>query len=118
MMKFKIDDETNESNRTFLCEQLRTDLLAIHPDPHFVCDVLVRELFDPKHSSKRKIVFWECFGDEVVEHLRENVNQNQKMCTLCGKRFYRESNRQVMCHRCSNKERKKYFSAYGKKRRS
>ncbi len=109
-MKFRIDDETNESNRYFLCEQLRTDLLAIHPDPHFVCDVLVRELFDPRRSSKRKTVFWECFGGEVVEHLQKNVDQNQKMCVHCGKRFYRESRNQVQCPACAERQWRKYNS--------
>lgn len=116
-MKFKKDDEANESNRVFLCEQLRTDLLFIHPDPHFVCDVLVRELFDPKHSSKRKIVFWECFGREVVVHLTQNVNQNQKMCTRCGKRYYREAANQVLCPACQKKQRRQYKTQWDRNKR-
>lgn len=116
-MRFKTDDETNESNRVFLCEQLRADLLSIHPDPHFVCDVLVRELFDPRHSSKRKIVFWECFGGEVVEHLQKNVNQNQKMCTRCGKRYYREAANQVLCPACQKKQRRQYKTQWDRNKR-
>lgn len=110
-MKFKTDEETDGSNCRFLCEQLRTDLLSIHPDPHFVCDVLVRELFDPKHSTKRKSVFWECFGGEVVEHLRKNVDQNQRLCVRCGRRFYRESGNQVQCHACAKKQWRQYNAA-------
>lgn len=116
-MKFRFDEELGDTNRHFLCEQLRTDLLSIHPDPDFVCDILVRDIFDPKRSSKRKMVFWECFGQEVVNHLIQNVNQKQKMCTACGRRYYKEAANQVLCPPCQKKQRRKYKTQWDRNKR-
>ena len=99
-LHFRFDDETAETNKRYLCKLLRDTLLSLSPDPDFVVDVLVKRLFF-QMKSRRKVVFWECFGEEVVRNLRRNVDRNTSMCLLCGARFYREGPRQTMCKACS-----------------
>lgn len=103
---FNFDDETNGTNKYWVCQQIREELLTIHPDINFIVDVLVKYLFHTV-NSKRKTVFWECFGREVVQNLRKNVDQNSKMCIRCGARFYKEGRSQVFCNRCSRQQRRK-----------
>lgn len=104
-VKFNFDDETDGTNVHWVCQQIREELLAIHPDINFVVDVLVKQLFHVS-KSKRKNVFWECFGREVVANLRKNVDQNTAMCVKCGTRYYRESARQVFCDKCAKQQRR------------
>ena len=104
-LNFKLDDESDRTNRHWVCQQICEDLLSLHPDKSFVVDVLVKHLFC-KVKSRRKQVFWECFGQEVVVNLKKNVDQNAKMCVICGKRFYQEGRHQTMCRECSVKRRR------------
>lgn len=104
-LSFKFDDESDHTNRAWICQQIREDILGLHPDSNFVVDVLVKHLFY-KVKSRRKQVFWECFGNEVVENLKRNVDQSAKMCVVCGKRFYQEGRHQTMCRECSAKRRR------------
>lgn len=104
-LNFKYDDESDRTNRAWVCQQIREDMLSLHPDANFVVDVLVKHLFY-KVKSRRKQVFWECFGKEVLENLKRNVGQNSKMCMLCGKRYYQDGRHQTMCRECSAKRRR------------
>lgn len=89
-------------------------LLEIYNDKTFITDVLIKELF-VRRKSKRKNIFWACFGDVVVENLRHNLGSKTGMCVHCGRRFYRESNRQVMCTECA-KRRTRAANAERKRR--
>lgn len=115
-VRFNFDDETDGTNIHWVCQQIREELLTIHPDVHFIVDVLVKQLFHVS-KSKRKSVFWECFGQEVVQHLRKNVDQSTSMCVKCGTRFYRESSRQVFCDRCAKQQRRQLEAARSRKNR-
>lgn len=105
-LNFRYDDESDRTNRAWVCQQIRGDLLSLHPDSNFVVDVLVKHLFY-KVKSRRKQVFWECFGKEVLANLQRNVGHNSKMCMICGKRYYQEGRHQTMCRECSVKRRRK-----------
>lgn len=115
-MVYRFDDETGYYNGTYLCGMLREELLGIHPDIDFIVDVLVKHLFGRVKTS-HKNMFWECFGWEVLQNLRANVDANAKMCTKCGLRFYRDSPRQVMCKACGIKHAKAFRREYNKKKR-
>lgn len=105
-MSFRFNDENTNTNKDFLCQSLRDELLGIHPDPDFVADVLVKELFY-RRKSRNKVVFWECFGKEVLTHLQHNVDRNSAMCLTCGKRFMKENGRQYLCPACQAKKRRR-----------
>lgn len=115
-VRFNYDDDTDGMNVHWVCQQIREELLAIHPDINFVVDVLVKQLFCVS-KSKRKSVFWECFGDEVVNNLRKNIDQNTAMCATCGVRFYKESPRQMFCERCSKQRRRQWDAERKRKSR-
>lgn len=116
-LNFRFDNESEQTNRAWICHQIRDDMLVLHPDPNFVVDVLVKHLFH-KTKSRRKQVFWECFGKEVVQNLKRNVDQSTRMCVICGKRYYQESNRQVMCQVCAGKRLKQLKAEREKKYRA
>jgi hypothetical protein len=66
-----------------------------------VCDTLVKYLFHMK-QSKRKNVFWMCFGDVVLDNLKLNVPSGSIQCRKCGDRFIPSSPQQKICSSCSS----------------
>lgn len=66
-----------------------------------VCDTLVKYLFHMK-QSKRKNVFWMCFGDVVLDNLKLNVPSGSIQCRKCGERFIPGSPQQKICSSCSS----------------
>ena len=115
-MRFQVDDETQDTNRYYLCTQLREELLSVYSDVRLVVDVLVRYLFWTVKSA-RKTVFWECFGDEVLQNLRRNVDESACLCAVCGARFYRSCNHQTMCKACAASRRKELEAERRKRNR-
>jgi len=65
-----------------------------------VCDMLVKYLFHTK-QSKRKNVFWMCFGDMVYENLHRNIPSGSIQCRKCGERFMPVTPQQRVCSKCS-----------------
>lgn len=65
-----------------------------------ICDALVKYLFHTK-QSKRKNVFWMCFGDVVLENLRKNVPTGSIQCRKCGERFVPTVPQQRVCTNCT-----------------
>lgn len=69
-------------------------------DRRYVTDVLVKQLFDIRHSV-HKAVFWDIYGDVVYQNLLANQAGERKMCQRCGKRFTPLHNRQCLCGDCA-----------------
>lgn len=65
-----------------------------------VCNILVKYLFHSK-NSRRKNVFWMCFGDIVLENLKRNIPDGSIQCKKCGERFVPLSPQQKVCTSCS-----------------
>lgn len=82
-------------------------MIGLFGDKTYVTDVLVKQLFYVR-NTKRKIIFWNCFGDVVFNNLKSNLKNNTIMCENCGKRVERKSNNQTMCESCYNIYRKNY----------
>lgn len=53
-------------------------------------------------QSKRKNVFWMCFGDVVLDNLKLNVPSGSIQCRKCGERFIPSSPQQKICSSCSS----------------
>ena len=64
-----------------------------------VNDMLVKHLFRDM-ASKRKTLFWLCFGDIVLDNLRRNLPAGSKQCVKCGKRFVPSAPNQRLCKTC------------------
>jgi hypothetical protein len=94
------EDDSDKNNHNYVYRQTREALLAIDPDIQHVVDVLIRQLFGVQ-NTKRKSMFWGCFGDVVLENLRKNIDTNTILCSRCGKRIKPMSHRQEMCDDCA-----------------
>lgn len=114
--RFQVDEETEETNRHYLCMRLREELLSVYSDIDLVVDVLVRYLFWTV-KTVRKTVFWECFGEDVLRNLRRNVDKDTSLCSVCGARFYRSCNRQTMCKPCAEARRRQLEAARQRRNR-
>ena len=91
------DDETNYAYiRDSIIERFRQT--GFHEKQ--ICDVLVKYLFCDK-QSKRKSVFWMCFGHIVFDNLKHNLPVGSVQCIRCGERFVPSAPQQKLCHRCS-----------------
>lgn len=64
------------------------------------CDILVKYLFHMR-QSKRKNIFWMCFGDIVLSNLQKNLPAGSVQCRKCGERFVPENGKQKLCSKCS-----------------
>ena len=103
-MRMKTDDN-GQLRSTYGYQTLIDALDEVCPSRDMVVDILVKELFI-KRKSRRKNIFWMCYGDIVAGHIKSNLGTKTGMCIRCGRRFYRESNRQVMCRDCAAKAKR------------
>ena len=65
-----------------------------------ICDTLVIYLFH-KRQSKRKNVFWMCFGDIVYRNLLNNIPKGSIQCRKCGERFVPATVQKQLCDKCA-----------------
>ena len=99
------DEDNGKDNQSYVFRQIREAVLALDGDAGHVTDLLVLQLFAIQ-NSKRKRVFWGCFGDVVLENLRRNIDQNTILCECCGRRLLPTALRQRMCPDCAEKQRR------------
>lgn len=95
-----IEDEAGKNNHQYIYRQTRERLLELDPDMKHIVDVLIKQLFCVQ-NTKRKSMFWGCFGDVVLDNLRRNVDINTVLCSCCGKRIRPVSPRHIMCEECA-----------------
>ena len=91
------DDDTNYG---YVREALLQKFAELDYSLDEVCDMLVKYLFHTK-QSKRKNVFWMCFGDMVFENLERNIPVGSIQCKKCGGRFVPATPQQRACSDCS-----------------
>ncbi len=91
------DDDTNYS---YVRDSILHKFEELDCSLKDVCDMLVKYLFHTK-QSKRKNVFWMCFGDMVYENLQRNIPAGSIQCKKCGERFIPVTPQQRVCSKCS-----------------
>ena len=94
-----VEDDANKNNHNYVYRQTWDSLLAIDEDIYHVVDILILQMFGIQ-NTKRKSMFWGCFGDIVLENLRQNIESGTILCARCGKRIKPMSHRQLMCDSC------------------
>lgn len=97
----EVDDKYN--NFEYIFHEIKRALFKVVPDELYVCDVLIKHLFCEKKTT-RKMIFWNCFGDIVVNNLKNNIEEKLIQCTKCGIRFYKTHNREELCKSCKKKK--------------
>lgn len=114
-LRMAADDTKNNFN--FVYRRVRSQLMEIDPNIYHLTDVLVKQLFHVRRAQ-RKTLFWECFGDIVLENLRENVDQNTIMCAKCGARILPSHRSQIYCPGCARAMERERSRARAQKFRS
>lgn len=105
-VKTRVVADRDNTNGAYVFSQILFELLEAEPDIVLLTDQLVLHLFREK-QTKRKVVFWNCFGDIVLENLRRNVDDAMVMCEDCGRRFRPATSLQVRCPVCQAEYRKR-----------
>ena len=106
-------DEGETSNIVYLYNEIRNKLLELNKDTYYVTDVLVKYLYNHKKSNY-KTTLWECFGDVVIENLKNNVEKkigdDTILCEICGERIEVEGKAysKKYCNECFQKQRRIY----------
>ena len=99
-VNYRMSDDGTKNNFNFVYQRVRSQLLETDPNIYHLTDVLVKQLFHIR-KAQRKTLFWECFGDVVLENLKENVDQNTIMCAKCGARVLPSHRSQIYCPSCA-----------------
>lgn len=92
------DEKFNTNERLYVYQKIRDEILQFNSDIEYVVDVLVSHLYSSK--STRKKMLWECFGDVLVNNLKNNL-QDKKPCECCGKMIEIKNNRTKYCEKCA-----------------
>lgn len=97
------DHEMTGDNQ-YVYQDIRRQLLSVHPDEQHVTDVLIEHLYRHKNSSF-KTTLWSSFGDIIVDNIRSNVkngsDEGYLICDGCGERVQRIARNQKMCQLCA-----------------
>lgn len=95
------DEKYNNISYVYL--KIHENLLTINNNPAYVVDVLVKYLYEHK-KTKYKTTLWECFGDQIIENIKNNLSTNFIdgfiQCQACGERIPITSNRKKYCPTC------------------
>ena len=103
--RFSVSFYDNESNYAYIRDLVIARFDEAGYERNDICDMLVRYLFCDK-QSKRKNIFWMCFGEMVLDNLRRNLPEGSKQCERCGERFIPSAPQQKLCTNCSTYQRK------------
>lgn len=98
--RYSISFYDDVSNFAYVKDSIVAKFAELGFEMQDVCDTLVKYLFYSK-QSKRKNVFWMCFGDMVYYNLQQNVPEGSVQCKKCGERFVPTSPRQLLCEKCT-----------------
>jgi hypothetical protein len=99
------DDETN--NIPYIYQDIKKEILEINDNVNYVVDVLVEYLYKHKQSNY-KTTLWECFGDTILENIKNNIANDSISCEKCGERIQQTTSNKKYCPDCSKEEWKKY----------
>lgn len=93
----------SDISHNYIYQLIREKILETNNDEVYVTDVLIKYLFSKK--TKDKTIFWNSFGDIVVENIKNNtmklIENGYKQCSICGRMFKAKSNRSKYCEECA-----------------
>ena len=103
----KIDkDNTDKNNINIVSQEIKKDFLTIESNEYNIIQSLVKYLYE-KNSEKKKKLLWYMYGDELLNNLKNNINNNTEICMQCGKRVKKGTLIRHKCRQCRDKEIKK-----------
>lgn len=91
------DDKAVKNQDMYKYKNLRKKVLGESgKDIDYVVNTLVAYLYTVRKTSAKKGL-WDSFGDVIIQNLKNNLNQESKICKICGKRFVPKRIDQVTC---------------------
>jgi arsenate reductase-like glutaredoxin family protein len=105
---FMIDNNGEKQmldNMVYEYQKVRKEILELNTNVEYVVDVLINYLYCNKQNNK-KITLWECFGDIMLNNLKNNLTKAFRKetmeCSECGVLIERKSNVTKYCEDCAN----------------
>lgn len=102
--RYSINFYDDSVNYSYIRDSILERFNELKTDRVECCDILVKYLFHMR-QSKRKNIFWMCFGDIVLSNLQKNLPAGSIQCKKCGERFVPMFTQQKLCSKCSNYHR-------------
>jgi len=96
---FKIEQK-NQDNVNYIVNVIKENLLNLDYCESDICDMLVRHLYSNRKTPHKEIL-WKCFGDVIVNNLKQSIPDNSIQCEKCGERFVQTASNQKLCDTCS-----------------
>lgn len=104
--KFNYNLNNNNDNEQYIASYIRKSMLDTGYPESDIVDMLIKELFGVR-KTKKKLVFWSCYGDMVLANIQNNIDKNFVACNKCGVRFYKQRKEEMVCPNCKNKSLEK-----------
>lgn len=101
--KFNYNLNNNNDNEQYIASYIRKSMLDTGYSESDIVDMLVKELFGVR-KTKKKLVFWSCYGDVVLANIQNNIDSRFTTCNYCGGRFYKSHNKDMVCPNCKDRE--------------
>lgn len=98
------EEEYSKQEDLYVYHKIREKILEDNKDfdIDFIVNTLVVYLYTLRNSSSKKTL-WACFGDIIVQNLKNNVSGKERICKVCGKRFTPKVDNQICCStNCGN----------------
>lgn len=112
---FKVEQK-NKDNVNYIVSQIKKELLNFNYSEIEITDMLVRHLYSHKKTPHKEIL-WQCFGDVLVNNLKNNIPANSIQCEKCGERFVPKNNKQKYCDECAKKHKNELNKKYREENR-
>lgn len=101
--KFNYNLNSNNDNEQYIASYIRKSMLDTGYPESDIVDMLVKELFGVR-KTKKKLVFWSCYGDAVLANIQNNIDKNFVTCNKCGTRFYKSYKTEAVCANCKSRD--------------
>lgn len=108
--EFLTEDENIKGQNLYAFKKIREYIInKSNKDIDYIVNTLVAFLYTTRKTSSKKRL-WDCFGDVILENLKNNLENKGKICQICGKRFIPKTSMQTTCSEsCKEAYRKQYF---------
>ena len=101
--KFNYNLNSNNDNEQYIASYIRKSMLDTGYPESDIVDMLIKELFGVR-KTKKKLVFWSCYGDVVLANIQNNIDKNFVTCNKCGTRFYKSYKTEAVCANCKSRD--------------
>lgn len=95
---FNSQEENVKDQDLYKFKQMKEKIIADSgtDDIDYIVNTLVACLYTVRDTSAKKAL-WACFGREILENLKKNLEGRGKICQVCGKRFKPKRCNQITC---------------------